>query len=34
MDGALHESYGQIYKAIKRDCPDNISSLGGECFAD
>ena len=26
MDGALHESYGKIYKAIKRDRSDNVSS--------
>ena len=34
MDGGLHESYGKIYKAIKKDRPDHVSSLGGECFDD
>ena len=34
MDGALHKSYGKIYKAIKRDRSDNLSSLGGEDFDD
>ena len=34
MDGALHESYGKIYKVIKRDRSDNVSSLGGEYFDD
>ena len=34
MDGALHESYGKNYKAIKRDRSDNVSSLGRDCFDD
>ena len=34
MDGALHESYGKIYKAIKRDRSDDVSSLDGEYFDD
>ena len=34
MDGALHESYGKIYKAIKGDHLDYVPSLGGECFDD
>ena len=34
MDGVVNESYGKIYKAIKRDCSDNVSSLRGEYFDD
>ena len=34
MDGGLHESYGKIYKVIKKDRSDHVSSLGGECFDD
>ena len=34
MDGDLHESYGKIHQAIKRDRLDNVSSLGEECFDD
>ena len=29
MDGALHESYGKNYKAIKRDRSDNVSHWVG-----
>ena len=34
MDGGFTWSYGKIYKAIKGDCWDHVSSLGGECFDD
>ena len=34
MDGGLHGSYGEIYKAIKDDCSDHISSLDEEWFDD
>ena len=34
MDGGLHESYGKIYKVIKKDRSDHVSSLGAECFDD